>query len=316
MFFRKLAMRTGLMGWLIAAFAITSVPQASAAQTVFFSAFGSNGCVNEYGSTYLNAQRVKANQTVTINTIRVLTGTRSTASFSSSNFYLMSNNPSGGTPTAVGAPSTVLATFTADALSGTGANTSATFTGIYTVSAGTIFWIVPGQRASVFPYCYWSSYDTSVFLNGAISIDTSTTNLTTSWHRAFVNGGTNPIGATWSVGGNDGLAWQFSLENNTATPVAATLGTQSGSLKTTFRTVTPLSVSVDTPSKVTYYANGKVISGCRNVLSSAGTATCNWSPSVHGSYRIYAYANPVSTSYVASTTSTINIGVEVRTNKR
>lgn len=315
MLIRKIAQRTAFMGWLIAALSITSVPQANAAQTTFYSAFGSSGCVNEYGSTYLNAQRMRATQTLTINTIRVLVGTRSTSSFSSSVFYLMANNSSGGT-LSNGAPSTVLATFTADAISGTGSNTAATFIGSYTVTAGTIFWVVPGQRASVFPYCFWYSYDTGLMLQNGVSLDTSTTGVNTSWHRASVNGGTNPVGATRNVGGNDGLSWQFALENNTSTPVVATLGTQSGSLKTDFRTVTPLTVSVDTQSKVTYYANGKVIAGCRNVLSSAGTATCNWKPSVHGSYRIYAYANPISSSYTPTTTSVINIGVGSRTNTR
>jgi hypothetical protein len=315
MFFRKVAKRTAFMGWLIAALSLTSVPQAQAAQTIFYSAFGSSGCANEYGSNYLNAQRVRATSTVTINTIRVLTGTRSTSNFSTSTFLLMSNNASGGT-LSNGAPSTVLATFSPDAISGSGANTSATFTGSYTVSAGTIFWIVPGQKASLFPYCYWYSYDTGVFTQNGVSMDTSTTNLTTSWHRASVNGGTNPIGATWAVGGNDGLAWQFSLENNTSTPVTATVGTQSGSLRADYRTVTPLTVNVDTQSRVTFYANGRVVPGCRNILSSGGTATCNWRPSVHGSFRIYAAANPVSSSYVASNTSVITVGVAARTNKR
>lgn len=315
MFLRKIAKRTALMGWLIAALSVTSVPQANAAQTTFYSAFGSSGCVNEYGSSYLNAQRMRATQTITINTIRVLVGTRSTSSFSTSTFYLMANNPTGGS-LSNGSPSSVLATFTADAISGSGANTAATFTGSYTISSGTIFWIVPGQRASVFPYCFWYSYDTGLMNQNGVSLDTSTTGLTTSWHRAYINGGTNPVGATWTVGGNDGLSWQFALEYNLSEPVVATLGTQSGSLTANYRTVTPLTVNVDTQSKVTFYANGKVIAGCRNKLSSSGTATCNWKPSVHGSYRIYATATPVSSSYVAATTSTISVGVAARTNKR
>lgn len=315
MLFRKVAKSSALLGWLVAALSITSVPQASAAQTVFYSAFGSSGCLNEYGSSYLNGQRMRATQTVSINTIRVLVGTRSTSSFSTSIFYLMANNPSGGTLNN-GSPSTVLETFRADAISGVGANTVATFTGSYTVSAGTIFWIVPGQRASIFPYCFWYSYDTGLMNQNGVSLDTSTTGVNTSWHRAVVNGGINPVGASWTVGGNDGLSWQFSLENNTATPVVATMGTQGGLVRADYRTVTPLTATVDTTSRVTFYANGRIIPGCRNLLSSAGSATCNWKPSVRGSFRVYANANPVSNSYIASSTTVINVGVVPRTNKR
>jgi hypothetical protein len=314
MFFRKLAMRTGLMGWLIAAFAITSVPQASAAQTIFYDGLGSSGCVNNYASATIHAQRLIAHSSGTINTVNVLIGTQSSSGFSASRFVILADNPSAGSPYA-GAPSTVLATFTPDSINGSGAATSAKYVGSFTFTQGTIYWIAPLQRGTAFPYCYWYPTDTSQIGMNAFHVDTSTSLNNGNWRRGYTSA-LSANGATWTTPMHDNLVWQFSLESNTSTPVSATLGTQSGSLKTTFRTVTPLSVSVDTPSKVTYYANGKVISGCRNVLSSAGTATCNWSPSVHGSYRIYAFANPVSTSYVASTTSTINIGVEVRTNKR
>lgn len=316
MFIRKIAKRTALMGWLIAALSITSVPQASAAQTVFYSAFGSSGCVTAYSNNFLNAQRVRTTQSVTITTIRVLVSGGDTTNFQSSNFYLLAHNATGGS-LANGAPSTtVLGTYTADAISGTGANRSATFTGNSTIPSGTTFWIAPGQRASIFPYCFWYASNTSLLTQNGVSIDTSTTNSTSSWHRANMSAGTSPVSATWNVPGNDGLVWQFSLENNTTMPVAATLATQSGSLQADFRTVTPLTVNVDSQSRVTFYANGRVIAGCRNIMSSSGTATCNWKPSVHGSYRIYAAANPVSTSYVAANSPTISVGVVARTNKR
>lgn len=315
MFFRILAKRTALMGWFIAAISMTTVPQAQAAQNTYFSSLGSSGCANAYASSYLNASKLIALRNVTVNTINTYIGSGTQTGFSSSRYYIMSHNPTGGS-LSNGAPSAVLATFTPDSISGSGASTTAKYVGSYALTAGTSYWIVPAQNAAAFPYCFWYANDVSLLNMDAFRVDTSVSLSNTAWQRANKNGGTNPVGSSWTVSMPDGLVWQFSLEYNTATPVTASLATQSGSSTASYRTVTPLQVSVDTASKVTYYANGKVISGCRNVLSSSGVATCNWKPSVHGSYRVYAIVNPISNSYVASTTSVISIGVAARTNNR
>lgn len=315
MFIRKLVERTGLMGLLIASFAVTSVPQSNAAQTIFYDSTGGTGCVTQLASSSIYANKLIALRSVTLNTINVSIGNGNQTNFSTSRYYIMANNPTGGS-SSNGAPSTVLATFTPDSISGTGPSTIAKYVGSYTVTAGTKYWVAAAQSAATFPMCIWSPSSNSQLNMNAFTVDTSTSGTNTAWLRAYVTGGTNPVGANWSVMLPDATTWQFTLESNTSEPVVATIGTQSGSLKANFRTVTPLTVNVDTNSKVTFYANGKVIAGCRNLLSSSGTATCNWKPSLHGSYRIYATANPVSNSYTPGTTSVINVGVAARTNKR
>jgi hypothetical protein len=316
MFFRNVAKRTAFIGWLIAALSLTSVPQASAVQTIFYDGTGGGGCSALLAGNSIYASKLIATSSNTVNTIKVWIGNGTQTNFSTSRYYIMANNPTGGSPQATGAPSTVLATFTPDLISGTGSSTVAKYVGSYTVSSGTTYWIAAAQSASSFPMCYRSTSNTSSLVMNGFVVDTSTAGNNNAWNRAYVTGGTNPVGASWSVGLPDALAWQFTLESNTSEPVVATIGTQSGASKADYRTVTPLTVSVDTQSKVTFYVNGKVIAGCRNILSSAGTATCNWRPSVHGSFRIYATANPISNSYVASTTSTIYVGVVARTNRR
>lgn len=315
MFLRKIAQRTALMGWLIAALSVTSVPQANAAQTVHFDSTNGGVCTSLLASASLYANKLVATSSVTINTINVLIGAGSQTNFSTSRYYVMADNPTGGS-SSNGAPSTVLATFTPESISGSSSTTVAKFVGSYTVTAGTKYWIVSAQNPSVFPMCYRSSTPLNSMTMNAFTVDTSTPGFSSGWLRATVTGGTNPIGANWTVSAPDSTSFQFSLENNSSTPVVATLGTQSGSLRADFRTVTPLTVNVDTQSRVTFYANGKVIAGCRNILSSGGTATCNWKPSVHSSFRIYAAANPLSGSYVAANTSAISVGVVARTNKR
>lgn len=316
MFLRKVAQRTAFIGWLIAAFALTSVPQASAIQTIFFDGSGGGGCSALLSGNSIYANKLIATNSNTVNTIRVWIGSGSQSNFSTSRYYIMANNPTGGSPQATGAPSTVLATFTPDSISGSGTSTIAKYVGTYNVVAGTTYWIAAAQSASSFPMCYRSTSNTSSLVMNGFVVDTSTAGNNNAWSRAYVTGGSNPVGASWSVGLPDALVWQFTVESNTSEPVVATLGTQSGSLKADYRTVTPLTVTVDTQSKVTFFANGKVIAGCRNVMSSSGTATCNWKPSVHGSFKITATANPVSSSYIAANTSAITIGVAARTNKR
>ena len=60
---------------------------------------------------------------------------------------------------------------------------------------------------------------------------------------------------------------------------------------TSFRTATTITANTSTSGKVTFYAFGKRIPGCINVVTSANVATCNWKPSVHGQI-------PLSASFV------------------
>ncbi len=313
MFVRKVAKRTAFMGWLIAVLSITSVPQASAAATIHYDSTNGGVCSTLLTSASLYANKLVATSSVTINTINVLIGAGSQTNFSSSRYYVMADHPTGGS-SGNGAPSTVLATFTPDSISGSSTTTVAKYVGTYSVTAGTKYWVVAAQNAGAFPMCYRSTTPINSLNLSAFTGDTLTGY--SGWLRASLSNGTNPVGANWTVNLPDALTFQYSLENNISTPVTAIVGTQSGSLIANYRTVTPLTVSVDTQSRVTFYANGRVVPGCRNILSSGGTATCNWKPSVHGSFKIYAAANPVSSSYVAANTSTITVGVAARTNRR
>jgi hypothetical protein len=301
------------MGWLIAALSITSVPQAKAAATIFYDSTNGGVCSTVLSSASLYANKLVATSSVTINTINVLIGSGSQTNFSTSRYYVMADNPTGGSSNN-GAPSTVLATFTPESISGSGTTTIAKYVGTYAVTAGTKYWIVAAQNAAAFPMCYRSTTPLNSLNLSAFTVDTVTG--FSGWLRATLSNGTNPVGVSWTVNAPDSLTFQFSLENNTSTPVVATLATQSGSLRADFRTVTPLTVNVDSQSRVTFYANGRVIAGCRNIMSSSGTATCNWKPSVHGSIRIHAAAIPISSSYVAANTPPISVGVVARTNKR
>jgi hypothetical protein len=76
----------------------------------------------------------------------------------------------------------------------------------------------------------------------------------------------------------------------------------------TYRTATSISVTVSEAGKVSFYAFGKVIPGCRakaTVTSATITATCQWSPSQRNSVPVIAKYSPTS---VPSSVVTIDFG--------
>jgi hypothetical protein len=68
--------------------------------------------------------------------------------------------------------------------------------------------------------------------------------------------------------------------------------------------------------KVTFYQNGKKISGCIGIASSGLVATCSWRPTSRGTVRIYAQLVPTSSSYLPSISTSVQSKVNPRSGKR
>ena len=66
-----------------------------------------------------------------------------------------------------------------------------------------------------------------------------------------------------------------------------------------YRTLNTITATVPLNSKVTFYANNKVIPGCKRVSPVSTTALCRWKPSTRGSIN-------VSLSYTTSGSATVN----------
>ena len=79
----------------------------------------------------------------------------------------------------------------------------------------------------------------------------------------------------------------------------------SGGNSPTYRAVTPVTATVLTSSKVTFKVNNKSIPGCKNIVSSSMSATCNWAPAQHTQLTVSATAAPISDSYTTSSASVI-----------
>lgn len=83
--------------------------------------------------------------------------------------------------------------------------------------------------------------------------------------------------------------WARGSANSSASPLTGNVTTASGvlsnvSLNTAspiYRSPSTLTANVSAVGKATFYAQGKVIPGCKNVLTSSTVATCTWTPSFH-----------------------------------
>lgn len=112
------------------------------------------------------------------------------------------------------------------------------------------------------------------------------------------------------------LGFTVNIETTPA-PVSATIGLTSGSRVATYRSTSQLKVTTNVASKVSFYVNGKIISGCRNIATASLIAYCNWMPSIHGAVTLKALATPIDTATAtAGSISTQAIGVATRSNRR
>ena len=309
MFFRGSLKRTFVIGWVTCALVLVNLNPAHAVPDLLFNNSPSSVCSSGYTSNAIHTNRFVAQSSVRITNIDAYIGTGSQTNFSTSKYFLMSDNPS------LNVPLTVLETFTPSSISGTGTSTLARYVGTYTIQAGTKFWIVPGQYASNFPICYNTGISATAFTMNGILIDTSTTLSNSSFSRAYNVTSSNVYGGSW-VSVSDSYGWQLTLSGSiTSSAVSVTVSLQSGLRTAVYRTPTTITSTVDSASKVSFFANNKIISGCRSILSSAGSATCNWMPSLHGSIRLSARAIPIN-SALTSATATSDVSVIARTNQR
>jgi hypothetical protein len=152
----------------------------------------------------------------------------------------------------------------------------------------------------------WNSNATG---NGADS-QGGTGNGSNGLNQTGSGGGGNQAGC--AIGGNGGSGIVvFTFTAYTGEPVSIT--------NATFRTATTVSVNVSEVGKVSFFAFGKIIPGCRSrptVTSATITASCTWKPSQRGPVPITAKFVPTS---APSSIANINVGsvlVANRTGKR
>ena len=301
--------KSSLILWFIAAFVYSTIPTSHAANSIGFSSLGT-GCVQSYSNGYYEANRYTAKSNVTIAAINFLIGTGSTSNFATSRLYIFSDNSTYNTP------DTSVATFTPDVITGSGTTTAGRFVGNYSLTPGTKFWVVPSVNAGTLPWCYWTGVTTSSLTMNGIIADTSTSLSNSNFRKVYEGATVIPSPSSWDFSGDAAQLWQLSIELGAAGPISGSLSLSGGSKIASYRTVTSLIATVSAPAKVTFYAAGKLIAGCRSIPSSAGVATCNWKPSVKGVNRITAQLTSLDSGYLDGWATPADISVVQRTSLR
>lgn len=128
------------------------------------------------------------------------------------------------------------------------------------------------------------------------------------------------IGITMTdLAGNSPGSFNF---NFTITDVAESVRVGAPSLSAAAAKGVPVTITVtsDVAGRAEFYANGKRIGGCINV-STTGTspnisAQCSWKPTTMAPTTIYARVRPTSSSFTASTTTSITVIPARRTTLR
>lgn len=162
-------------------------------------------------------------------------------------------------------------------------------------------------------YSYqWQSSATSngsyADISGATSSSYTLTSTEVGKFLKVIVTATNDAGGVQSTSAATGSA----VSGATTTTLSIT-----GSPTTTdFRNVRALIVGVSVNGKVTLKANGIIISGCKNKLTTGLSFTCNWKPATRGYVNLIATYSPTIAGYQTSTSSTYRIFVTNRSGTR
>lgn len=182
--------------------------------------------------------------------------------------------------------------------------------------------LAPGQVLTattgtwnVTPDSYGYQWQSSATSNGTYSnisgATSSTYTLTSSevgYFLKVVVSATNDAGTVSSTSAATGSA----VSGATTT----TLSITGSPTSTDYRYARPLIVGVSVNGKVTLRANGVIISGCKNRLTSGLSFTCNWKPATRGYVNLIATYSPTVAGYQSSTSSTYRIFVTNRSGTR
>jgi hypothetical protein len=93
--------------------------------------------------------------------------------------------------------------------------------------------------------------------------------------------------------------FNFERENFGYAPFVTSASFSLASNSPVYRVLNTITATVPLNSRVTFYENKKVISGCKRVVPTSTTAICRWKPSTHG-------AISVRVSYTNSGSATVN----------
>jgi hypothetical protein len=123
---------------------------------------------------------------------------------------------------------------------------------------------------------------------------------------------TNGTAITWY----DGVCSATSGAPGIVVTLVATISLAGGGNTVTYRISNAIQVPVSVPGKISFYQQGKSISGCKNMYVASGSATCNWKPTQHGAILLTAILNPTDSNLVTTVPGYLEVFVVTRTTIR
>ena len=173
----------------------TSLPKANAAEVIVYSAMNNGNCASQYSNTTIYNHRIISGGG-TIGKIRIVIGSTNRSNWAS-NFLQVRADSSSGLPGAV------LATFSASSISGN----IVTFTGSYTSTVGTKFWVnlwTSNSTTRVYR-CYYGPGTTGITQARGFTRDPASGS---NWSYAYSYG--DNFSSWWGAG--TGASFHFTLE--------------------------------------------------------------------------------------------------------
>lgn len=128
----------------------------------------------------------------------------------------------------------------------------------------------------------------------------------------------NDVNALQDEAGNDLATFSnYSVTNSStlSTNTTASIALNPASTTAVYRTVTSVKVTTNTEGKISFFHNGKIVSGCRNLATTSSSpfyATCSWKPSVQHYVTLKAQFVPSGAGYTNTTSENLSIYVTRR----
>jgi hypothetical protein len=249
-----------------------------------------NTCTGAWGSSNVQWQgpasrfTIPAAATITKGTLRYNELSPSgSSSYTSQTMVLWTNSGS--------LPGTKLGTLFPSSYSGL----QATFTGSITLpSAGTYWMQIQNTNGSMF--CYQNSVNNTG----------SNAGWTTQIGIAYGSSGSGTTPTAFTAFGSPQNAYQFVYSLYTAGPESVSI-VAAEYLSAVKGAVDTLTATTSTSGRATFFANGKKIPRCINLVVTSTSATCLWRPAVTGNARIRADFKPTSGSKVISNEFVVKI---------
>jgi hypothetical protein len=274
---------------------INSIAPAGAADQIALN--NENVCTSAWGSSNIQWQgpasrfTIPAAATITKATLLYsLLSPNGSSSYTNQTIVFWTNSGS--------LPGTKLGTLSPVSYSGL----QATFTGsVALASAGTYWMQIQNTNGSQF--CYQNTVNNTGSIVG----------WSTQVGIAYGSTGSGTTPTAFAAFGSPQSAYQFvySLYTPGLETVSATAAEYLSAPKGIVDTLT---ATTSTSGRVTFFANGKKIANCINLLVASTSQICLWRPTVTGSARIYTNFTPTGGSLVTSTP--ILVKIRNRTNSR